>query len=122
MLFVVVTVSLFLSVLVLAASAFIAKRHALADFRKLPGQKPSVLFGNALQLEGEADGKFIKVVSNGFACYSSQMNISHHLIILFIGLVPAYRLALELNEYGNKNVTNKIFCCVALAGDRRECL
>lgn len=74
MLFVVaIVVSLFISVLVLAVSAFVAKRHALADLRKLPGQKPSALFGNALQLEGEADGKLIKFVSICKACLSNQI-------------------------------------------------
>lgn len=60
--FIEATVTLFVSVLVLAVSALIAKRHASADLRKLPGPKPSIVFGNALQLDSEADGKFRKFV------------------------------------------------------------
>lgn len=76
MMFVVVaTVSLFLSAIVLAVSAFIAKRHALADLRKLPGPKPSVWFGNALQLGSEADGKLGKLIRLiGKACVLGKLN------------------------------------------------
>ncbi|KAL9961239.1 hypothetical protein ACROYT_G030147 [Oculina patagonica] len=81
-----IVVSLFISVLVLAVSAFIAKRHALADLRKLPGQKPSVLFGNALQLEGEADAVLKRILG--------WMGELFHEGIMCLWLGPTYPLVL----------------------------
>ncbi|CAH3155033.1 unnamed protein product [Porites lobata] len=43
-----------LSVLVFALASFIAKHRSVAALKLLPGRKPSYLFGNALQLTGEA--------------------------------------------------------------------
>ena len=51
--------SLFLSAIVFSVFLFIAKCNALEELKKLPGPKPSVFFGNALQLRGEVHGKFI---------------------------------------------------------------
>ena len=61
MLFIVVlaVVSLiFLSVLAFAVVSFIAKHCSLAPLKLLPGRKPSFLFGNALQLTGQADSEY----------------------------------------------------------------
>ena len=54
----VAVVSLFLSFITIAVIAFVAKHRSLADLKKVPGPKPSILFGNALQLVGEPHGKF----------------------------------------------------------------
>ena len=48
-----------LSVLVFALASFIAKHRSVAALKLLPGRKPSYLFGNALQLTGEAHGEYI---------------------------------------------------------------
>lgn len=53
----VVAVSLFLSAVVFAVFSFIAKCNAFGELKKLPGPKPSVLFGNVLQMRGEVHGK-----------------------------------------------------------------
>ena len=47
-----------LSVLVFALASFIAKHRSVAALKLLPGRKPSYLFGNALQLTGEAHGEY----------------------------------------------------------------
>ena len=53
------TVSLiFLSVFVFVVVSFIAKHRSLAALKLLPGRKPSFLFGNALQLTGQAEGEY----------------------------------------------------------------
>ena len=54
----VAVMTLLLSFITIAILAFVAKHRSLVDFRKLPGPKPSILFGNALQLVGEPHGKF----------------------------------------------------------------
>ena len=54
----VAVVSLFLSAAVFTLFSFIAKSSALAELKKLPGPKPSALFGNVLQMQGEVHGEF----------------------------------------------------------------
>lgn len=50
--------TLLLMFITFAILAFVAKYRSVADLRKLPGPKPSILFGNTLQLTGEPHGKF----------------------------------------------------------------
>ena len=51
-----------LSVLVFALASFIAKHRSVAALKLLPGRKPSYLFGNALQLTGEAHGEYYQCI------------------------------------------------------------
>ena len=51
-----------LSVLVFALASFIAKHRSVAALKLLPGRKPSFLFGNALQLTGEAHGEYYYIL------------------------------------------------------------
>ena len=50
--------SLFLAAIVLLAVVLLLKYQAVAVVRKLPGPKPSFLFGNALQLARLPDGEY----------------------------------------------------------------
>lgn len=63
--------SLFLSAIVFSVFLFIAKCNTLEELKKLPGPKPSVFFGNALQLRGEVHGKFI-------CLYNAVVNVVHY--------------------------------------------
>ena len=54
-----VVLLIFLSLFVFALVSFISKHSSVAVLRLLPvGRKPSILFGNALHLRGEADGMY----------------------------------------------------------------
>ncbi|CAH3020939.1 unnamed protein product [Porites evermanni] len=56
MIAIVVVLLIFLSLFVFALVSFISKHSSVAVLRLLPvGRKPSILFGNALHLRGEAD-------------------------------------------------------------------
>lgn len=94
--FVEATVSLFVLVLVLAVSALIAKRHASAGLRKLPGPKPSILFGNALQMDSEADGKFRKICAG-------QLLKQIHIIYVNLSIAPCLGLQAEIINALNEN-------------------
>ena len=56
---------IFVSSIVFAVISFIAKHRSVAVLKLMPGPKPNVLFGNALQLPGEADGEFYQVTYKG---------------------------------------------------------
>ena len=51
--------SLLLAVFVIAVTVHLAKFHAVAAVRKVPGPKPNWLLGNALHLAREPDGKYL---------------------------------------------------------------
>lgn len=53
----IVAVSSLVAVIVFVAITLLAKYQALAPVKKIPGPKPSLLFGNALQLARTPDGK-----------------------------------------------------------------
>lgn len=79
--FLILAVSFLVALLVFAAIVLLAKYQALAPVRKLPGPKPNILFGNALQFARTPDGKW-KVY--GSLCFI----VSYHLIYFFFFYEP----------------------------------
>ena len=53
-----VVVTSLLAVFVLGAITFLVKYRSLAEFRKIPGPRPNILFGNAWELPSTSEGQF----------------------------------------------------------------
>ncbi|KAL9961254.1 hypothetical protein ACROYT_G030163 [Oculina patagonica] len=85
MFFMVAAISSLVAVIVFVAITLLAKYQALAPVRKIPGPKPSFLFGNALQLARTPDGLLKQILQ-----WSSQFNGG----MFCLWLSPVYSLVL----------------------------